>query len=321
MAKSKTVKSKYFSVTAKVKSQTADTATIEWSWSRLKGYFGYCNSTEALVIKGANGYKNHLGIPKKWDSKWGTRSKKLTDDKSHKVVDKWGSLKGICSDGKSYTETVTLHKGDRRATTAEIKVGIEGTKAEKSNWEALVTLKIATAEIKDPENVSDIQIVINTTEENILSVEENMLSVEPSKVQCSIFLTYNPNEYYTATLYKQIPDSDIKTVIATENKSSRPGYVGKEYTFIDTNSVMKNLYNTIFIVEIKGKDGKVYVTKKIGPIKYGSYNIPDSLEIYCKTEDGIKNITELYFKNVNNKRVPYVYAKIDGKIVEIKPTE
>ena len=66
-----TKSSKYFTVDANVISKTATSAVIKWTWSKRRSgsYFGYCNSSEALAIKGVNGYKNHLGIPTKWQSK------------------------------------------------------------------------------------------------------------------------------------------------------------------------------------------------------------------------------------------------------------
>ena len=302
-------KSTYFSVEAKIKSKTDTTATIEWSWKRTKGYFGYCNSKEALVIKGANGYKNHLGIPKKWESKWGSRSKNLTDGKSHKVVENWGSLTGKCANEGSYTETVTLDRGNNRSTTKEITVGIEGTKEEKSKWECLVTLSVSTSTIKDPENVSN--ITINLTNKPLT----NFLN---GKV-LSIFLTYtNPENYYTAKLYSEDINTGEKLLLASEN-NTRPGYVGAEYNLIDTITFLKYYYDKKFIVEIVGKDGKVYVTKTAGPFTRKTNPMPEVLSIYAKINGEVKNITELYFKNRNYKKIPNVYAKVPGKgIVEIK---
>lgn len=305
-------KSKYFTVNAEVTNKTATTATIKWSWSKNRSgsYFGYCNKTEALAIKGANGYLNHLGIPKKWKSDYGSRSKNLTDGKSHQVIKDWGSLVGLCSDGESYTETITLDRGNDRSITKEIVVGIDGTKAEEKNWICLVTLKVSTSTIKDPENVSNITVKLeNKAFTNIINGK-----------LLSVFLTYtNPEKYYTAKLYAEDVKTGKRDLLATENSNTRPGYVGVEYDLYSAVRFTQYYYDKKFIVEIVGKDGKVYATKTAGP--FSRENSPQSevLSVYAKINGQVKNITDVYFKNVNYKKVPTIYTKLpNGKIVEIK---
>lgn len=288
-----TVQSKYFSVTAEIQSKTDTTATIKWSFSRRRGYFGYCNSNEALAIKGANGYKNHLGIPKTWKSSWGTRSKYLTDGKNHSVVNAWGSLKGICTNGEEYTETVTLDRGNQRSITKEIVVGVEGTKAEKANWEALVTLKVSTSEIKLPESISGIQVEVDDTMQDQRYIH--------------LSLTYtNPDNYYTATLY----DTTTGLVVATENVSTRPGYIGTDIL------ITRDMFNDrkIYKCVIRGKDNKEYWSGTTNPIDI----LPSGLGVYFKNSGNAQDVDAVYFKNVNNKQVQKVYTKLNGQIIEIR---
>lgn len=307
----KTVKSKYFTVTANIKSKTDTSATVTWTWKVNRGYFGYCNSKEALALKGANGYLKHLGIPKRWDSKWGYRSTNLTDGKTHKVVNSWGSLKGLCADSGSYTETVHLNRGVNRTGTQKIIVGVEGTKEEKKDWECLVTLSVTTKSVKEPEEVSPIQVILTKT---------TIGQMQKLGTLVSIVLTYkNPDKYYTATLYSQEVTSDgvagKKTKLAVEDVANNPGRVEKDYTLFNALDFFNNYYNRKFIVEITGEDGRVYATQTWGPKNKKGDPQSWGLTIYAKVDGEIKDITDLYIKNRNNKKIPEVYGKLtDGEI-------
>lgn len=274
--------SKFISVTAKQISCTANSATYECTVSRTNGsYFGFCDYNRCLAIKKAGGYSNYWGFPEKssWKSSWGTPSWVLSSQGT--ANNAFGNLQGMLKASHTWTETVSINRGNSRQGSAYIEVGVKaGSNVESNFGTTLVGLTLTTSKIADASN-SWLRVTVDPTTEQVRKI-----TVEGGFT--------NPEGHYYMKLLRN--GSEIK------------GFNGTYSEEISQNMYLSTIY---FELQIYGKDGTHYnsLLKKAQ-----AYIEPSGPGVSVKENSIVNPVNNMYLKNVNHKEITEVWIKKDGKV-------
>lgn len=285
-----TTKSTYIQVTAKQISCTASSATYECTVSRInKGVYVNCVKEYHLALKKSADKPFLLwGFPTDY-AKYNYRAHaNLTTNSTVDIGAGYGKLPSKISNSESWTETVSINRGNSRQGSKTIKVGVKtGNSTDKNFKPDLVTLTLKTLEIAKP-NKPTITITVDDEKQKTRYIHINITM-------------NNPENFYTAKLL----DGSGNQIGGSHTSS------WEESILID-----KNYFETTqnYTVKITGKDGTLYheVSSSSGFIK------ASGVGAQVKADGSIQDVNTAHFKNANIKTISEVWIKKDGKVYQIR---
>lgn len=272
--------SKYLSVSAKQISNNANSATYECTVARTNGaYFGYCDYYRCLAIKKASGYYKYWGFPKaaSWKSAWGQPSWNLSSQQW--VSNQFGNLQGFLDTTYTWTETISINRGNSRQGSKYVEVGVvSGSNINSDFGTTLVGLTLTTTKVPDATN-------------SYLKSQVDPITVRNRKITVEGGFT-NPEGYYNMRLYRngvQVPFDGTYTEEVTKDKF---------------------FSNIVFTLKIYGKDGTLYnnLTKETKV-----YIEPSGVGVSVQ-KNSTHNIDSMYLNNVTHKEITEVWIKKNGKV-------
>ena len=272
--------SKYLSVSAKQISNNANSATYECTVARTNGaYFGYCDYYRCLAIKKASGYYKYWGFPKaaNWKSSWGQPSWNLSSQQW--VSNQFGNLQGFLDTTYSWTETISIDRGNSRQGSKYVEVGVaSGSNINSDFGTTLVGLTLTTTKVPDATN-------------SYLKSQVDPITVRNRKITVEGGFT-NPEGYYNMRLYRngvQVPFTGTYTEEVTKDKF---------------------FSNIVFTLKVYGKDGTLYnnLTKETKV-----YIEPSGVGVSVQ-KTSTHNVDSMYLNNVTRKEITEVWIKKNGKV-------
>ena len=273
--------SKFLSVSARQISNNANSATYECTVSRTNGaYFGLCNRNVNLVIKKASSYYKHWGFPVRssWKASWGEPSWYLWGGNYQDIG--YGYLDGFLATSYTWTETVSINRGNSRQGSKTIEVGVKAGPGTSSDFgTTLAKLTLTTTKIPDATG-SWLKATVDP-----ITQRDRYITVEGGFT--------NPESYYNMRLYRngvQVPFSGTYTEQVTKDKF---------------------FTNVVFTLKVYGKDGTLYnnLTKETKV-----YIEPSGVGVSVQKASTTHSINSMYLNNVTHKEITEVWIKKDGKV-------
>ena len=272
--------SKFLSVSARQISNNANSATYECTVARTNGaYFGYCDYYRCLAIKKASGYYKYWGFPKasNWKSAWGQPSWNLSSQQW--VSNQFGNLQGFLDTTYTWTETISIDRGNSRQGSKYVEVGVvSGSNISSDFGTTLVGLTLTTTKVPDATNP-------------YLKSQVDPITVRNRKITVEGGFT-NPEGYYNMRLYRngvQVPFNGTYTEEVTKDKF---------------------FSNIVFTLKVYGKDGTLYnnLTKETKV-----YIEPSGVGVSVQ-KTSTHNVDSMYLNNVTRKEITEVWIKKNGKV-------
>lgn len=275
--------SKFLSVSARQISNNANSATYECTVSRTNGaYFGYCDRTRYLAIQKATGLYKHWGFPvtSSWKAAWGQPSWYLQAGGRNVTNDRGATLDGFLGTSYSWTETISINRGNSRQGSKYVEVGVVSGSGINSDFgTTLVGLTLTTTKVPDATG-SWLKATVDP-----ITQRDRYITVEGGFT--------NPESYYNMRLYRngvQVPFSGTYTEQVTKDKF---------------------FTNVVFTLKVYGKDGTLYnnLTKETKV-----YIEPSGVGVSVQKTSTTHSVNSMYLNNVTRKEITEVWIKKDGKV-------
>lgn len=270
-------------ITAQTSTYVDYTCTIT---TARNSYYGMPVSTYPIAVVDHTGQaRAYIGWPKysSWKASWGTPDYKLRTGAS--ISGPWGTANGMLLNDYSYSfqGRVELNRGDQRKKSITIEVGVK-SKGSNDFGTTMKQFTLSTTEIPKPTINTDLKCTVDGPNES------------SRKITVSLNFT-NPDNYYTAKLYM---NNDLLASYTT--------------SFTRDITVTEEMYQTnpVFKCIIWGKDGNNY-----GEKSSSVYVEPGGVGVTVKNS-GNHSVSNMDFRNVNNKEIKEVWVKVNGKVYKTR---